>query len=98
MLVETGYDKDDEEFAAMNHYFERLEKVKMADKEIQTKHVKKGLSAVLRQTADIFSDGNSSSSVGSDNAPSEDNLDIEEIDKVLPVSEDPELVQKLKDK
>ena len=32
--------------------------------------------------------------MGSDNAPSEDNLDIEEIEKVLPVNEDPELAQK----
>jgi hypothetical protein len=54
------------------------------------------LAAVLRQTADIFTEGHGSSSAGSDKAPSEDNLDIEEIEKVLPVSEDPDLANKLK--
>jgi hypothetical protein len=54
------------------------------------------LAAVLRQTADIFTDGHSSSSVGSDHAPSEDNLDLEEIEKVIPVQEDAELANKLK--
>ena len=51
---------------------------------------------MLRQTADIFTDGNSSSSAGSDKAPSEDNLDPEEIEKVLPVQEDPDLASKVK--
>jgi hypothetical protein len=53
---------------------------------------------VLRQTADIFSDndGKGTSSAGSDKAPSEDNLDLEEIEKVLPVSEDPELAKQVK--
>ena len=34
--------------------------------------------------------------MGSDYAPSEDNLDFEEIEKVLPVQEDAELANKLK--
>ena len=80
----------------MSYYFERLEKVRSQNKDIQSKHIKKGLAAVLRQTADIFSDGHSSSSAGSDGAPSEDNLDVEEIEKVLPVQEDPDLATKLK--
>jgi hypothetical protein len=75
----------------MKYYFERLEKVKLAGKEIQTKHLKKGLAAVLMNMGDIFSDGSSDSSAGSDDAPSEDNLDIEEIEKVLPVHEDIDL-------
>lgn len=69
----------------MSEYFERLDKVRQNNKEIQSKHIRKGLMAVLRQTADIFTEGHSSSSAGSDKAPSEDNLDLEEIEKVLPV-------------
>jgi hypothetical protein len=53
------------------------------------------LAAVLRQTADIFTDGRASSSAGSDKAPSEDNLELEEIEKVLPVQEDPDFAFKL---
>lgn len=34
--------------------------------------------------------------MGSDHAPSEDNLDIEEIEKIIPVQEDAELANKLK--
>ena len=69
----------------MNQYFEKIEKIKKENKEINTKSIKKALAVVLRQSADIFSDVNSSSSCGSDKAPSEDNLDLDEIQKVLPV-------------
>ena len=96
MLLDTGYNRDAEETRAMALYFERLDKVRQQGKEIQSKHIKKGLLAVLRQTADIFSDGNTTSSVGSEPVPSEDNLDIEQAQEVLPVQEDPELVIKLK--
>jgi hypothetical protein len=54
------------------------------------------MAAVLRQTNDIFSDICSTSSAGSDKAPSEDNLDIEEIEKILPVNEDADLQTKLR--
>jgi hypothetical protein len=84
----------DQEVEVMSHYFERLDKVRQASKEVQTKHIRKGLLAVLRQTADIFSDVNDSSSAGSDPVPSDDNLDIEEIEKVVPVQEDPDLQKK----
>lgn len=53
---------------------------------------------VLRQTADVFNDANSFSSAGSDHAPSEDNLDLEEIEKILPINEDPDLANKIKTK
>lgn len=46
----------------------------------------------------MFNDANSFSSAGSDHAPSEDNLDLEEIEKILPINEDPELVNKIKTK
>lgn len=80
----------------MEVYFDRLNKVKAEGKEVQSKHLKKGLLAVLRQTADIFTDGNQSSTDGSCQAPSDDNLDVEEIEKVLPIQEDPELALLLK--
>ena len=93
-MFDSGY-KQDEEIELMKYYFDKLNKVKSHNKETQTKHLRKGLACVLRQTNDIFPERNSSgSSMGSDNAPSEDNLDIEEIEKVLPVNEDPELAQK----
>lgn len=99
MLIDTGYCNDEnvsEDIRAMKEYFERIDRVRQSGKEIQTKHIKKGLQAVFRETADVFiSDGNFSSSVGSEQAPSEDNLDIEIIEKVVPVSEDPELSLKL---
>lgn len=95
-ILSDGAMRPDPEVEVMVHYFDRINKVREAGKEIQSKHLKKGLAAVLRQTADIFSDHNSSSSAGSDHAPSEDNLDIEEIEKVLPVQEDPDLQNKLK--
>lgn len=88
--------KPDPEVETMALYFERVEAVQKAGKEIQAKHIRKGLAAVLRQTAEIFTEGHGSSSAGSDKAPSEDNLDIEEIEKVLPVSEDPDLASRLK--
>jgi hypothetical protein len=96
-IISDNKIKPDPEVENMCHYFERMEKVKTSGKDVQTKHVKKGLAAVLRQTNDIFTDGHSSSSAfGSDKAPSEDNLDLEEIEKILPVSEDPDLAFKLK--
>lgn len=47
----------------------------------------------------MFSEGETQSSQGSDRAPSEDNLDPEEIAAVIPLEEDPDLLQKkLKEK
>ena len=90
-MAESGYPCEDE-VEMMKYYYERIEKVKTNGKEIQTKHLKKGLAAVLVNMGDIFSDGSSDSSLGSDGgAASEDNLDIEEIEKVLPVNEDVDL-------
>lgn len=88
--------KQDPEVENMVHYFERIDRVRAAQKDVQTKHIKKGMAAVLRQTNDIFSDICSTSSAGSDKAPSEDNLDIEEIEKILPVNEDADLQTKLR--
>jgi len=43
---------------------------------------------VLKSTHDVATDGESSSSMASDKAPSEDNLEPEEIQMVLPEVED----------
>lgn len=43
---------------------------------------------MLRSCENLFSGGESSSSAGSDKAPSEDNLEPEEIQKVVPITED----------
>lgn len=55
----------------------------------------KGLRDVLRQHADVLSDGDANSSAGSDKAPSEDNLDPEEMSAVVPVEEDPDFIRKI---
>jgi len=46
IMADTGYQI--EEIECMNLYFDRLKKVREANKEVQTKHIKKGLAAVLR--------------------------------------------------
>ena len=51
---------------------------------------------MLRQHSDVVSDGETTSSVGSDNAPSEDNLQPEEIAEIIPIEADPNLAKKVK--
>jgi len=46
----------------------------------------------------VQTDGETTSSVGSDNAPSEDNLKPEEIAEVVPIMEDPEVAKAAKKK
>jgi hypothetical protein len=58
----------------------------------------KALRKALRHTEEVFSDNETQSSQGSEKAPSEDNLDPEEIATVLPIEDDPELMRKLKKK
>ena len=41
-------------------------------------------------------DGESTSDAGSDNAPSEDNLQPDEIAEVIPIMEDPNLAKQVK--
>lgn len=53
---------------------------------------------MLRQHSDVQTDGESTSSAGSDNAPSEDNLKPEEIAEVVPIMEDPEVAKAVKKK
>lgn len=42
----------------------------------------------------MFSENETQSSQGSDKAPSEDNLDVEEIAEVIPIESDPDLMLK----
>ena len=58
---------------------------------INTAQIKKALLKVLRSHSDVQTDGESTSSAGSDNAPSEDNLKPEEIAEVVPIEEVSEL-------
>jgi len=82
---------------AMKLYYEKLEEYASKQKEVNTKHLKRALLQVLRHTHDIQSDGTQGTSSGSDNAPSDDNLDPEEIERVVPI-DDPALLKLIKKK
>lgn len=79
----------------MKYYEEKLKSYKDEGIQINTKHIMKALREVLRQHADILSEGDGHSSAGSDKAPSEDNLDPDEIAAVIPIEEDPDLMRKV---
>lgn len=80
----------------MKLYDEKLKGYKEENVPINTKQIMKALRKVLRQHADVFTDGEANSSAGSDKAPSEDNLDPEEIAAVVPVEEDPDFIKRTK--
>ena len=80
----------------MKLYDEKLKGYKEEGVQINTKQIMKALRKVLRQHADVFSDADANSSAGSDKAPSEDNLDPEEIAAVIPIEEDPDLMKRAK--
>jgi hypothetical protein len=63
----------------MKQFTEKIRSIQLDKKEITTKRIKKALLQVLRSTHDVATEGESSSSVGSDKAPSEDNLEPEEM-------------------
>ena len=75
-----------------------MEQMKEAGVAINTAQIKKALLKVLRQHSDVQTDGETTSSAGSDNAPSEDNLKPEEIAEVVPIMEDPEVAKAVKKK
>ena len=72
----------------MTIFTEKIRSLNLAQREITTKHIRKALLQVLRSTHDVATDGESSSSAGSDRAPSEDNLEPEEIQMVVPSLDD----------
>lgn len=77
-------------------YHEKLKEFTDQNVQVNTREIRKALRKVLRQTAEVFSDNETASSLGSDKAPSEDNLDPEEIAAVIPIDEDPDLAKRIK--
>lgn len=77
-------------------YHEKLKSFNDEGVQVNSREIRKALRKVLRQTAEVFSDNETASSQGSEKAPSEDNLDPEEIAAVIPVEEDPDLAKKIK--
>jgi len=88
----------DPDVELMKLYKEKMEEMKTAGVAINTAQIKKALLKVLRQHSDVQTDGESTSSAGSDNAPSEDNLKPEEIAEIVPIMEDPEVAKVFKKK
>jgi outer membrane biosynthesis protein TonB len=80
----------------MKLYQERLAQLDASNIPINTKQIRKALLNVLRQHSDVVSDGENTSSAGSDQAPSDDNLQLEEIAEVIPIMEDPQAVVMIK--
>lgn len=72
----TSFEKDPE-VELMKQYDEKLKTLQKEGVPISTKWVRKALCNVLRQHADVATEGETTSSVGSEKAPSEDNLDPE---------------------
>ena len=86
----------DPDIELMKIYNQKMEQMKENKVPINTMQIKKALLKVLRQHSDVQTDGETTSSVGSDNAPSEDNLQPEEIAEVIPIMEDPNLAKQVK--
>ena len=63
----------------MKIFADKLKLLKQENTEVTTKHLRNALLNVLRSCENLMVDGHSSSSGGSDKAPSEDNLAPEEI-------------------
>ena len=85
--VKETFNKDPET-EAMKIFVDKIDRLKEEGTEITTKHLKNALMAVLRASENIYNDGETTSSAGSDQAPSEDNLEPEEILKVVPIDDD----------
>lgn len=72
----------------MKIYYSKIAQLQENNVPINTMQIKKALLKVLRQHQDVQTDGDNTSSAGSDNAPSEDNLKPEEIAEVVPILEE----------
>lgn len=70
----------------MVQFFDKIKQAQADKKDVTTKRIRKGLLQVLRTAHDVGNEGESSSSAGSDKAPSEDNLEPEEIQMVVPAA------------
>ena len=71
----------------MRGFMEKMKQLQVDKKEVTTRRIRKGLLQVLRTCHDV-GEGSTSSSAGSDKAPSEDNLEPEEIQMVVPTAEE----------
>ena len=76
----------DAEIDAMVQFFDKIKQAQADKKEVTTKRIRKGLLQVLRTAHDVGKEAETSSSAGSDKAPSEDNLEPEEIQMVVPAA------------
>ena len=86
----------DPDIELMNLYRDKMTQMKEKGIQINAMQIKKALLKVLRQHSDVQTDGESTSDAGSDNAPSEDNLQPDEIAEVIPIMEDPNLAKQVK--
>ncbi len=68
-------------------FMDKMKQLQLDKKEVTTRRIRKGLLQVLRTCHDV-GEGSTSSSAGSDKAPSEDNLEPEEIQMVVPTAEE----------
>ena len=84
----------DKETEIMKNFSDKIIELKSDKVEINSKHIKKALLQVLRYTQDLILDGETTSSAGSEQAPSEDNLEPEEIDAMVPIGEDDAFIGK----
>lgn len=82
----------------MKFYEQKICELQKDGRPVNSNQIMKALRKALRQTEEVFNDNDTQSSQGSEKAPSEDNLDPEEIATVLPIEDDPELMLKLKKK
>ena len=79
MLEKENPSFRDAEIDAMVLFFDKIKLYQGDKKDVTTKRIRKGLLQVLRTAHDVGKDGETSSSAGSDKAPSEDNLEPEDI-------------------
>jgi hypothetical protein len=88
----------DAEIESMGQFFDKMRQAQADKKEITTKRMRKGLLQVLRTAYDVGKENETSSSAGSDKAPSEDNLEPEEIQMVVPAAIEDETLKGKKGK
>jgi hypothetical protein len=81
----------------MKLFFERIQSYRDKGKSINCREIKKALLYVLRHNQDLIEYGKDNSSSGSEDAPSDDNLAPEDMEKVVPI-EDPKVLSVLNKK
>ena len=84
----------DPEVEAMAQFTDKIKSLQLGQRDITTKRIRKALLQVLRTAHDV----DVSSSAGSDKAPSEDNLEPEEMQMVVPIIEDEAILKRKRGK